>query len=161
MYMCCSVVHYVAACCSIPFSAISSSDLPLRRRVWQCFAAWSSLLQRDTACCGVVPIMCALIGVAYRGFVVVKMLHTRDTWISTRCNTLQHTASHCNTLQHAATLVGTLHTIYIYICGVRWHGAKHYLHIYVCTYRHMYVCIFKYTFILGSHSARILRIIHS
>jgi len=157
MYMCCSVVHYVAACCSIPFSAISSSDLPLRRRVWQCFAAWSSLLQRDTACCGVVPIMCALIGVAYRGFVVVKMLHTRDTWISTRCNTLQHTASHCNTLQHAATLVRTLHTIYIYMFNTLQHTATHcntlhhwwgrcvpYIHECICVYE--CVCIYIHVF---------------
>jgi len=33
---------------------------------------------------------------------------THDTWVSTCCNTLQHTATHCNTLQHTATHCNTL-----------------------------------------------------
>jgi len=92
--VCCSVLQCVAVCCS----------------VLQCVAVCCSVLQCVAVCCTICCRQSRYVDVN----LITRIFwdwrqrlpcrpHDMLTSIS-RCNTLQHTATHCNTLQHAATL---------------------------------------------------------
>ena len=89
--MCCSVLRYDAACCSVlQCIAVRRNGSTRLRQLWprilqqQHTATYCNTLQYTATHCNTLQ-------------------HT-----AAHCNTLQHTATHCNTIQHTATHYNTL-----------------------------------------------------
>ena len=98
--VCCSVLQCVAVCCS----------------VLQCVAVCCSLVQSIAACCSVLQ--CGLSLYYCRVFLDLYLLPLLQIYLlpsllllpssATRCNTLQHTATHCHPVLRACACGHTL-----------------------------------------------------